>query len=59
MGNLSFNNIPQNLRVPLFFAEVDNSRANSGATTQRALIIGQMTSQERGSRYAGDFPGHR
>ncbi|AUT47012.1 phage tail sheath subtilisin-like domain-containing protein [Achromobacter sp. AONIH1] len=49
MANLSFNNIPQNVRVPLFFAEVDNSRANSGATTQRALIIGQMTSSGEGT----------
>ncbi|MCO7569370.1 phage tail sheath subtilisin-like domain-containing protein [Pseudomonas chlororaphis] len=38
-----FGNIPANLRVPLFYAEVDNSQANSGAQTQRALIIGQIT----------------
>ncbi|MGP5478422.1 phage tail sheath subtilisin-like domain-containing protein [Pseudomonas helleri] len=31
-----------NLRVPLFYAEVDNSQANSGAQTQRTLIIGQV-----------------
>nr|WP_314487626.1 phage tail sheath subtilisin-like domain-containing protein [uncultured Pseudomonas sp.] len=37
-----FSNIPVNLRVPLFYAEVDNSQANSGAQTQRALIIGQV-----------------
>ena len=37
-----FSNIPANLRVPLFYAEVDNSQANSGAQTQRALIIGQV-----------------
>lgn len=37
-----FNNIPMNLRVPLFYAEVDNSMANSGAQTQRTLIIGQV-----------------
>lgn len=41
---LPFANIPQNLRVPLFFAEVDNSQANSGQQNQRALIIGQITS---------------
>lgn len=40
---ISFKNIPQNLRVPLFYAEVDNSQANSGQLPQRALIIGQMT----------------
>lgn len=38
-----FNTIPSNLRVPLFYAEVDNSQANSGAQNQRTLIIGQIT----------------
>lgn len=41
---IPFKMIPQNLRVPLFFAEVDNSQANSGQFNQRALIIGQITS---------------
>jgi phage tail sheath gpL-like len=41
--SISFKNIPQNLRVPLFFAEIDNSQANSGQLPQRCLIIGQMT----------------
>lgn len=37
-----FNNIPQNLRVPLFYAEMDNSQANgSGSGIRRALGIGQ------------------
>lgn len=40
-----FKNIPSNLRVPLFYAEVDNSQANSGAETQRTLIVGQITAQ--------------
>lgn len=40
---IAFNNIPPNLRVPLFYAEVDNSMANSGQVSQRALIIGQIT----------------
>lgn len=39
-----FSNIPANLRVPLFYAEVDNSQANSGSQTQRTLIIGQVLS---------------
>ena len=43
-----FSNIPSNLRVPLFYAEVDNSQANSGTQTQRTLIIGQMTSSGAG-----------
>lgn len=41
--SVAFHNIPANLRVPLFFAEVDNSQANSGQQTSRALIIGQIT----------------
>ena len=43
-----FSNIPSNLRVPLFYAEVDNSQANSGAQTQRTLIIGQVTATGNG-----------
>ena len=41
--SVSFSNIPANIRVPMFYAEVDNSQANSGSQTQRTLIIGQMT----------------
>jgi phage tail sheath gpL-like len=41
---IPFKNIPANIRVPLFYAEVDNSQANSGQINQRALIIGQITS---------------
>lgn len=40
---IPFANIPSNLRVPLFYAEIDPSRANTAAETQRTLIIGQMT----------------
>lgn len=43
-----FSNIPANLRVPLFYAEVDNSQANSGAQTQRTLIIGQIMESGNG-----------
>ncbi|HEV2365399.1 MAG TPA: phage tail sheath subtilisin-like domain-containing protein [Caulobacteraceae bacterium] len=39
-----FRNIPANLRVPLFFAEIDNSHANTAQFNQRALVIGQITS---------------
>lgn len=41
---IPFKQIPQNLRVPLFYAEVDPSHANSATLNQRALIIGQITS---------------
>lgn len=38
-----FKQIPSTLRVPLFYAEVDPSRANTSGFPQRALIIGQIT----------------
>lgn len=39
---IPFNNIPQQLRVPLFYAEMDNSQANGSASgIRRALAIGQ------------------
>ncbi|TAL89285.1 MAG: phage tail protein [Candidimonas sp.] len=38
---IGFQHIPQSLRVPLFYAEVNNSAANSATLNQRALIIGQ------------------
>lgn len=44
MSTVPFQNIPQNLRVPLFYAEVNNSRANTNQQNQRALVIGQITS---------------
>jgi phage tail sheath gpL-like len=40
---IPFKNVPSNLRVPLFYAEVDNSQANTAVENQRALIIGQVT----------------
>jgi phage tail sheath gpL-like len=39
---IAFKNIPSNIRVPLFYAEVDNSKANSGTANQRALVVGQI-----------------
>lgn len=41
---IPFSNVPNDVRVPLFYAEVDNSQANSATTVQRTLIIGQITS---------------
>ncbi|MEQ0775897.1 phage tail sheath subtilisin-like domain-containing protein [Paraburkholderia tropica] len=49
MGDISFPNIPSNLRVPLFYYDLDNSKANTGSSTQRALIIGQMTASGTGT----------
>lgn len=44
MADISFPNIPQNIRVPLFYADLDPSNANTGQQTQRALLIGQVLS---------------
>lgn len=41
---ISFNNIPSNIRVPLFYAEVDNSRAGFFQQNNRTLIVGQKLS---------------
>ena len=38
---VSFNQIPANIRVPLFYAEVDNSQAGNFAQNVRTIIIGQ------------------
>ncbi|MDE1905028.1 MAG: phage tail protein [Rhodospirillales bacterium] len=40
-GNISFNYIPPNLRVPLFFAEFNNTAAGVSQPVQRTLVIGQ------------------
>lgn len=37
---ISFNHIPANVRVPLFYAEVDNSQAGYFVQQNRALLIG-------------------
>lgn len=41
---VSFNQIPAGLKVPLFYAEMDNSMANLPSVDNRALIIGQRLS---------------
>ncbi|MGY1490721.1 phage tail sheath subtilisin-like domain-containing protein [Methylobacillus pratensis] len=38
---VSFNTIPQNIRSPLFYAEVDNSQAGYFTQNQRILLVGQ------------------
>lgn len=37
-----FKNIPANIRVPGFYAEVDPSQANTGTINQRGLIVAQL-----------------
>lgn len=46
MSDISFNDIPTNLRVPLTYIEFDNSNAVSGtpAPRQRVLMFGQANS---------------
>lgn len=39
---VSFNSIPNDMRVPLFYAEMDNSMANTAVTPMRRLLIGQV-----------------
>jgi phage tail sheath gpL-like len=41
--SVPFVNTPSNLRVPLFYAEIDPSRANTSPASQRTLLIGQIT----------------
>jgi phage tail sheath gpL-like len=49
---MNFNTIPGDLRVPLFYAEVDNSQANSATSSMPRLIVAQVnddsTAQEIG-----------
>lgn len=45
---VSFNQIPNDQRVPLFYAEVDNSQAGGGSTAMRRLIIGQVNDDATG-----------
>lgn len=40
--SVSFNTIPSGVRVPLFYAEVDNSAAFTPSESTRSLLIGQM-----------------
>ena len=40
---IPFKQIPANIRVPLFYAEVDPSQANTAVQAQRTLLIGQLT----------------
>ncbi|MDH0132808.1 phage tail sheath subtilisin-like domain-containing protein [Pseudomonas asiatica] len=39
---VSFNSIPSDLKVPLFYAEVDNSQANTATSAMPRLIVGQV-----------------
>lgn len=41
VGAVSFNYIPANVRVPLFYAEMDNSQAGYFTQNKRSLLVGQ------------------
>jgi phage tail sheath gpL-like len=41
--SVPFKQIPSNIRVPLFYAEVDPTHANTAQLNQRSLLIGQKT----------------
>lgn len=51
--SVGFSNIPSDIRVPLFYAEIDNSMANSATSALRRLIVAQVnddaTSDDIGS----------
>ncbi|MCF7558909.1 phage tail sheath subtilisin-like domain-containing protein [Pseudomonas petrae] len=40
--SVGFQQIPADVRVPLFYAEMDNSMANSASSALRRLIVGQV-----------------
>ena len=40
--SVSFGQIPSDLRVPLFYAEMDNSAANSASEILKTLLVGQL-----------------
>ena len=39
---IGFSNIPADIRVPLFYAEMDSSAANSASSAMRRLIVAQV-----------------
>lgn len=49
MSTIPFQQIPSNLRVPFFFAEVNNQNANTATQNQRALLIGPMITSGTGA----------
>ncbi|MGL5799379.1 MAG: phage tail sheath subtilisin-like domain-containing protein, partial [Plesiomonas sp.] len=49
---VSFNSIPSGIRVPLFYAEMDNSAANSGQFQQRSLLLGHGLSSSTNTKNA-------
>ncbi len=46
---IPFTQLPGNIRVPLFYAELDSSQASHAQISQRTLLIGQMTTAGTGT----------
>lgn len=42
--SVSFNTIPNTIRCPLFYSEMDNSKAGTQSATYKTLLIGQVLS---------------
>jgi len=52
MSQIGFAHIPENLRIPLFWVEFDNSMAGQNQTQTRSLLIGQaLTAQPAALTY--------
>ena len=51
--SVSFNTIPSGIRVPLFYAEMDNSAAATPTNQTASLLIGQMV---EGGKAVADQP---
>lgn len=49
IGTISFNAIPTNIRVPLFYAEMDNTQAGYFTQNKRTLLIGQKLTAGTGA----------
>ena len=51
---ISFANIPANIKVPLYWVEVDPSMAGLPSINLRALLVGTMTADgDRAARHPG------
>lgn len=50
---IGFSNIPADLRVPLFYAEMDSSAANTASSAMRRLIVAQVNSDAVGDNIGG------
>lgn len=49
VGAVSFNYLPANVRVPLFYAEMDNTQAGYFTQNKRALLVGQKLASGTGA----------